>query len=306
MELRSVSLVLAMLLVVAAIVGGVFGQAQAVAEPAAKKAIIVVSFGTTYPEARKESIDALENRVRAAFPEYEVRRAFTSNIVMKVLRERDGIHVDTLEQALIKLKNEGYKEVVVQSTHLTPGEEYEKKIVAVATKYAQSFDRLVIGRPALVYAGSAGQPNDFAIAVEALKAQMPILQLHDRSVVFMGHGSPHQPNPAYQKLQQEFDTQGVHAVVGVVEETDHPNFEDAVVLLKKRNVKRVILMPLMIVAGDHANNDMAGDEPESWKNLLKKEGFKVADTYLHGLGANEAFQDIYVQHIKDAVNGIDN
>ncbi|XEQ91876.1 Sirohydrochlorin cobaltochelatase [Sporomusa carbonis] len=283
-----------------AMIVGFASPSQAFAAPV-KKAIVVVSFGTTFPEERRESIEAVENKIRAGFPEYEVRRAFTSKIVMKRMAETQNIQVDSLEQALEKLYKDGYKEVIVQSTHLTPGEEYDNKIVAVVHKYAKDFDKIVIGRPVLVYDGSNGTPDDFAIAVKALKSQMPLLQLHDRSVVFMGHGSPHQHNPAYGKLQQAFDTAGVHAVVGVVEEVDHPNYGDAVALLKERNIKRVILMPLMLVAGDHANNDMAGDEPDSWKNLLAADGFQVVDIYLHGLGANSEFQNIYVQHIKDAI-----
>jgi sirohydrochlorin cobaltochelatase len=267
----------------------------------AKKAIVVVSFGTTFPEERKESIEAVENKIRASFPDYEVRRAFTSKIVMKRIAENENIQIDSLEQALEKLSKEGYTEVVVQSTHLTPGEEYDNKVVNVVHKYVKDFDKIAIGRPVLVYDGTNGMPNDFAIAAKALKKQMPKIKSHGRSVVFMGHGSPHQHNPAYGKLQQAFDTVGIHAVVGVVEEVDHPNFEDAVALLKERNIKRVILMPLMLVAGDHANNDMAGDEPDSWKNRFTGAGFKVTDIYLHGLGANPKFQDIYVQHIKDAI-----
>jgi len=279
---------------------GVTSPSPAFAGPE-KKAIVVVSFGTTFPEERKASIEAVENKIRASFPAYEVRRAFTSSIVRQRIAENENIQIDSLEQALEKLGKEGYTEVVVQSTHLTPGEEYDHKVVAVVRKYAGNFTKLSLGRPVLVYDGSNGLPDDFAIAVDALKAQMPLLQLQDRAVVFMGHGSPHQPNPAYGKLQQAFDTAGLQAVVGVVEETDHPNFEDAVALLKARSIKRVNLMPLMLVAGDHANNDMAGDEADSWKNLLLAQGFQVNDIYLRGLGANFAFQDIYVQHIKDAM-----
>lgn len=280
--------------------GGFISPAQAVAVPA-KKAIVVVSFGTTFPEERKASIEAVENEIRAGFPDYEVRRAFTSNIVRQRIAEKENIQIDSLEQALEKLANEGYTEVVVQSTHLTPGEEYGNKVVAAVHKYARNFTEIFLGRPVLVYDGSNGLPDDFAIAAHALKAQMPLLQLDGRAVVFMGHGSPNQHNSAYSKLQQAFDAAGLHAVVGVVEETDQPNFEDALALLKKRNIKRVNLMPLMLVAGDHANNDMAGDEPDSWKNLLVAQGFQVDDIYLYGLGANSAFQDIYIQHIKDAL-----
>lgn len=284
-----------------AVVLGLGAAGGSSAEAAAKKAIVVVSFGTTFDDARTACIESVENKIRASFPDYEVRRAFTSKIVMQRLAERD-IHVDSLEQALAKLRQEGYKEVVVQTTHLTPGEEYDKKVIAVVNDYAKDFEKITVGRPVLTFNGENGTPNDFAIAVKALKTQMPKLQLTGQAVVFMGHGSPHQHNPAYAALQKQFDLAGINAVVGVVEETDSPNFEDVQAVLKERGIKRVILMPLMLVAGDHANNDMAGDEEDSWKNVLAADGYQVS-TYLHGLGENTAFQNIYVQHVRDAIYG---
>lgn len=269
---------------------------------AGKKAIVVVSFGTTFDDARTACIESVETKIKAEFPDYEVRRAFTSKIVMSRLAERN-IQVDSLEQALTKLQKEGYKEVVVQTTHLTTGEEYDKKVIAVVHNYAKAFDKITIGRPVLTFNGENGTPNDFAIAAKALKTQMPLLQFPDRTVVFMGHGSPHQHNPAYASLQQALDAAGIRAVVGVVEETDTPNLEDVQAALKAKGIKKVVLMPLMLVAGDHANNDMAGDEPDSWKNILIADGYQVG-TYIHGLGENPAFQDIYVQHVRDAIIGL--
>ncbi len=268
---------------------------------AAKKAIVVASFGTTFDDERAASIESVENKIKAAFPGYEVRRAFTSKIIMKRLGER-GIYVDSLEQALEKLHKEGYKEVVVQTTLFTPGEEYDNKILAVVNQYAKSFDKLTIGRPAVTFDGANGTPNDYAIAAKALKSQLPVLQLPDRAVVFMGHGSPNHVNPIYSGLQEQFDKMGISAVIGVVEPTG-PTIEDVQAALQERGIKRVILMPLMLVAGDHANNDMAGDEEDSWKTILLADGYQV-ESYLHGLGANSAFQDIYVQHARDAVLGL--
>lgn len=287
------------------LLGGINVPAAYAAERNTDKAIVVVSFGTTFADSRKACIESVENAIKDAFPDYEVRRAFTSKIVMKRLAERDNIYVDDLEKALEKLHNEGYKQVIVQTTHLTPGEEYDKKVIATVNKFnqAKKFEKINVGRPVLFYNGSNGTPDDFQILADALKSQMPVLHLEGRSVMFMGHGSPHQPNPAYQALQNKFDAMKIPVVIGVVEETDHPNFEDALALLKERNVKEVTLMPLMLVAGDHANNDMAGDEDDSWKNLLQKEGFKV-NTYIHGLGENKAVQDIYVQHVRDAILGL--
>ncbi len=263
------------------------------ASAAAKQAIVVVSFGTTFDDAREKCIESVEKSIRMSFPEYEVRRAFTSRIVMKRLAER-GIHNDTLEQALDKLKTEGYKDVIVQSTHLTTGEEFERKIVEPVKQYSKDFNSIKIGRPILT------DYNDLYVAVEALEQQLPAKK-KGQEIVFMGHGSPHQHNPAYQALQDTFDAKRLPVTIGVVEETDHPNFDDVIARLSgKKNVKSVVLMPLMLVAGDHANNDMAGDEEDSWKSILEAKGYKVT-SYLHGLGENKAIQNIYVQHIKDAI-----
>ncbi|MDF2565329.1 MAG: Sirohydrochlorin cobaltochelatase [Massilibacillus sp.] len=266
-----------------------------------KKAIVVVSFGTTFDDARTECIESVENKIKAAFPDYEVRRAFTSRIVIKRLDER-GIYTDTLEVVLDKLKAEGYTDIVIQSTHLTPGEEYDKKIIAPVKEYEASFKSIKIGRPIFMNDGSDKTTDDFSVAMKALQTQLPALK-EGQEVVFMGHGSPHQHNPAYQALQEKFDAAALPVTIGVVEETDHPNFEDVVArLAAKQSVKSIILMPLMLVAGDHANNDMAGNQDDSWKNSLESKGYQV-DTYLHGLGENKAIQDVYVQHVKDAIAG---
>jgi sirohydrochlorin cobaltochelatase len=287
-------------------VTGLFGASRVEAASAAgdtKKAIVVVSFGTTFPDSRKANIESVENKIQKNFPDYEVRRAFTSKIVVKRIGENEKIQIDSLEQALDKLQKEGFKEVVIQTTHLTPGEEYDKKVIAVVSKYSKAFDRLVVGRPVLFFNGENGKPDDFAIAADALRHQLPVLQMPDRVVVFMGHGSPHQHNPAYAALQDRFKAAGLNVLVGVVEETDHPNLEDVQKALEESNYKEITLMPLMLVAGDHANNDMAGDEDDSWKSTFIKDGFKVK-TYIHGLGENPLFQDIYVQHVRDAIYGL--
>lgn len=278
-------------------------RASAMEKEHSNKAIIVVSFGTTFAKARISCIESVENRIREAFPEYDVFRAFTSKIVIKRLAERDHIQVSDLEAVLTELQGKGYEEVIIQTTHLTPGEEYDKKVLATVERFNSSFAKITIGRPVLYYNGTNGQVDDFAIALEALKEQLPVLQVKDKTVVFMGHGSPHQHNPAYQRMQDYFDAEKINALVGVVEESDHPNFEDVKRLLKERNVKRIIVMPMMLVAGDHANNDMAGAEKDSWKNQLIAKGYEV-ETYLHGLGENKAFQDIYVQHVRDAIRGL--
>ncbi|MBM7854893.1 sirohydrochlorin cobaltochelatase [Desulfohalotomaculum tongense] len=264
-----------------------------------KKAILVVSFGTSYPEARKACIESVENKIKNTFKDYEIRRAFTSEFIIKKLAQRDGLSIDNPEQALTKLKEEGYKQVVVQPLHIIPGAEYDEvKIIVDKFAAEKAFEQIVLGRPLL---GSESNPNDYAIALEALKEQIPELA-ENQAVLLMGHGTHHEANACYDKFQQEINKANLNIFVGTVEA--EPTLEDIKEQLAAKDIKSVILMPFMLVAGDHAQNDLAGDEKESWKMQLKDE--YTVETYLHGLGENPAIQDIYVQHVKDAIAQLDN
>ncbi|MDD4601344.1 Sirohydrochlorin cobaltochelatase [bioreactor metagenome] len=278
-----------------------FGQkAYAAAPETGKKAILVVSFGTTYPDTRKLTIESVESKIQAAFPDYEVRRAFTSRIIIKKLAERDSIQIDNEQQALERLKAEGYKEVIVQPLHIEAGAEYEK-VRRMVSSYAHSkaFDRISLGRPILYYMGQEEKPDDYAAAIEAIKNQMPELGRRD-AIVFMGHGGVHPSNAAYAVLQMKIADAGLNNVFIYTVES-YPMLDQVVDKLKANKIKKVTLMPFMLVAGDHATNDMAGDEEDSAKSQLLQAGFKV-DTYVHGLGENAAIQDIYVQHVQDAID----
>ena len=270
-------------------------SASAQAAPT-KKALVVASFGTTFPDTLKNDIEGIENALKKAFPDRDFYRVFTSNIVKKRIAERDGIVIDDLKTTLDKLAAQGYTDVLVQTTLLTPAEEYNNKILPAIKEYQtnKTFQKLVIGKPLLT------EDKDFNLVAKALTTQMPKNLNSDQSVVFMGHGSPHMHNVAYDKLQAAFDKLNIPAVIGVVEEDDHPNFEDMQATIAKRKIKEVILMPLMVVAGDQANNDMAGDEDDSWKNLLSADGYKVS-VVLGGLGRNSEIQKIYVAHAKQAL-----
>lgn len=257
-----------------------------------KKGILVVSFGTSYADTRKVTIEACEKKIDESFPEYEVRRAFTSNIIIKKLKERDNIEIDNPEEALSKMKEEGFNEVIVQPLHIMPGIEYEEVLDAV-NKFEDSFEKITVGRPILYGI------EDYKVAVEALKHQLPKLN-KDQAVVVMGHGTSHPANACYSCLQSVIDDEGLNVFVGTVE--GYPEIENVIAKLKKNKIKEVTLMPYMVVAGDHASNDMAGDEEDSWKNILKKEGF-VVNVYLHGLGENVGYQDIYVQRVQDCIDG---
>lgn len=265
-----------------------------------KKAILVVSFGSTYEETVKKSIESTENKICAAFPGHDVFRAFTSRMVIRRLSER-GIQVDTEKQAIERLQAAGYQEVYVQPLHIVAGEEYDK-IKKIVVEYAhakeKAFERIAIGRPLLFYMGQEEQPDDYLTVIDAVKSQLVKLE-KDQAVVFMGHGGVHPANAAYAVLQMKLEQAGFEqAYVYTVE--GFPSLNSVLEKLQKQQVNKVALMPFMLVAGDHAQNDMAGDEPDSAKSQLLAAGFEV-EAHLCGLGENAAIQDIYVQHLKDAM-----
>ncbi len=257
-----------------------------------KKAILVVSFGTSYPDTRKLTIEACEEKIDKAFPEYEKRRAFTSDIIIKKIKEQENTQIDTPKEALTKLKEEGFSEVVVQPLHVINGEEYDELAVEVEN-FKKDFDKIIMGKALL------SSVEDYEKVAKALKAQMPETK-EKEAVVFMGHGTPHDANAAYACLDYMFEDMGMKAFIGTVE--GYPALDQVIKKLKENNIEKVTLMPLMVVAGDHASNDMAGEEEDSWKTILKKEGF-VVETYLHGMGENAGIQEIYVEHAKKAMAG---
>lgn len=263
------------------------------------KVILVVSFGTTYGETRKLTIDCIEQCIQDRFKDYDVKRAFTSHMIIKVLRDRDNYIVDTPEEALKKIAEEGYKEVIVQSLHIMPGEEYEY-VEKVVKNYREKgvFHKIELGRPILYFKGDGEElQDDYLMAMEAIKLQMP----ETGSVLFMGHGTTHPANACYSCLQMVLrDHQINNVYIGTVE--GYPSLDNIVNTLKRDGVKEVTLMPLMVVAGDHCNNDMASDEEDSWKSILEKEGFKV-NLYMHGMGENPLFREIFVKHVEDTITG---
>jgi sirohydrochlorin cobaltochelatase len=268
-------------------------EKTAVQRDANKKAILVVSFGTSYADTRKVTIEACENKIKEAFPAYDTRRAFTSNIIIKKLKERDNIIVDTPEEALTKLKDEGFSEVIVQPLHIMNGAEYDE-LKAQVVKFEKDFDKMVLSEALLT------STEDYMKVAEALKLQMPEVK-EKEAVVFMGHGTHHFANATYACLDYVLKDVGMKNVfIGTVE--GYPTLDTVIKKLHENNIEKVTLMPLMLVAGDHAQNDMAGEEEDSWKMVLKKEGF-VVDTYIHGLGENEGIQNLYVEHTKKVIEG---
>lgn len=270
---------------------GKSGPAPSDAQQGEKKGILVVSFGTSYADARAACIDSVVKDIAEAYPDYDVRQAFTSQIIIDKLAERDNIKYDNPEQALAKMKKEGFTEVIVQPLHIIPGLEFND-IEKIVSKYNDSFKKLALGQPIL------SGIEDYRSAVNALKNQLPALSGNE-AVVLVGHGTEHYANACYSCLQSFLQDEGLSVFVGTIE--GYPDLDDVIKKLKAKNIKAVTLMPFMLVAGDHAQNDIAGDEEDSWKNILKKEGFMVS-TYDHGLGENQAFRAIYVNNVKKAID----
>lgn len=257
--------------------------------------ILAVSFGTSFDNNREVTIGAVENAIKAANPDYEVRRAFTSQIVIDVIKENGGAAIDNVEEAFDRLVEDGVKELVVQPTHVMSGFEYDD-LMAVIDEYKGKFDKVSVGAPLLT------SDADYTTLVDALVADTAAYNVDGTAVVFMGHGTHHEANATYGKLQETFTAKGNNNYfVGTVEGS--PTLEDVIAGVKAGGYTKVVLQPLMVVAGDHANNDMAGDEEGSWKLAFEAEGIEV-ECSLKGLGAIEAVQDMYVAHTAEAVKGL--
>lgn len=278
---------------------GTVGAAAAKA-PKNDKAVVVVSFGSTFDDTRTKDIGGIEEAIAKAFPNRDFKRAFTSYIIMERLEKNKGIKVNDLPTTLRELKKAGYKDILVQPTHLLHGEEYEHKVLTTVDKFKGDFDRIIVSDPLMV------DKNDFAIAASAVATQFPTLGKGD-GIVLMGHGSPRDNNKSfgntYKMLQETFDKMGLPVVVGTVEEVDSPNVDEVMEQIKARDYKTVHMFPLMIVAGDHASNDMYGDEEDSWKTMIEAMGIKTVG-HLEGIGRNAAVQAIYVQHAVAAEAGV--
>ena len=259
-------------------------------------AILVVSFGTSYNDSRDLTIGAIEEAIAEAFPEYDVRRAFTSQIIIDILKDREGLEIDNVEEALDRAVADGIKTLVVQPTHLMNGFEYTDLVDALAD-YEDQFEQIAIASPLLT------EDADYDAVIDVITEKMASYDDGETAIVFMGHGTEADSNVIYEKLQNKITAAGYeNYYIGTVEA--EPSLDDVIAALKENgNYKKVVLEPLMVVAGDHANNDMAGDEEDSWKTILTNEGYEV-ECVLEGLGQIPAIQDIYVAHTKAAVDGL--
>lgn len=261
-----------------------------------RKAILVVSFGTSYRGTRERTIEAIERDIREAFPEFEFRRAYTSPTIRRILKERDGIVIDGVEEALERLAAEGYQDVAVQTTHVISGFEYDRMMAAVGS-YGSCFRKVSCGRPLLA------SKQDYRDVVLALGEELSAFRGPGTDIVLMGHGTEHAANEAYGRLQQEFTEAGLEDfLVGTVEAS--PTLENMVRLVETRRAEHVVLAPFMVVAGDHACNDMAGDDEDSWKSKFLRDGYQT-ECVMKGLGEYVSIRRIYVEHAGCAVGALE-
>ncbi|WP_288580524.1 sirohydrochlorin cobaltochelatase [uncultured Veillonella sp.] len=261
-----------------------------------KDAMVVMSFGTTYKDTRVKTIDATVDAIKAAHPNTKVITAFTSHIIRDRIQQKEGITYPTPEEALAELKKDGYTRVALASLDVIPGMEYNYD-AAVYNLYKNDFKKMTLGTSLMYWMGQENQTDQVIETLKAVQSQFPKLGKED-ALLIMAHGTPDPSNAYYSVIQDRIHTLGMKNVfVYTVEGT--PNLEQVIPQLKLHGIKHVTLMPFMMVAGDHANNDMAGNEPDSHKSILEKEGFKV-DTYIHGLGENPNIRNLFVERANES------
>ena len=257
--------------------------------------LLVLSFGTSFNDSRRLTIGAIEDQLEKSFPDYSVRRGFTANIVIDHVAKRDGEKIDDIDESLKRAVDNGVKNLVVQPTHLMNGLEYEELKGDIA-QYSDAFDKIAIGQPLL------SSDDDFSRVENAIVDWTKDYDDGEIAIGVMGHGTSADSNGVYQKMQDLLTKDGhTNYFVGTVEAT--PSLDDVMAAVKKGNYKRVVLEPLMVVAGDHANNDMAGDDKDSWKSQFEAAGYQV-ECLLRGLGENETIRQIYVEHAQAAIDSL--
>ena len=278
--------------------------------------LLVVSFGTSFNDSRAEDIGGVEKALQAAYPDWSVRRAFTAQIIINHVQARDDEKIDNVDQALERAVSNGVKKLIIQPTHLMHGAEYDELKEAVDS-YKDKFESVTIAEPLLGEVGSDATVinEDKQAVAEAITAQAVKSANYDSldaaaedgtAFVFMGHGTSHTANVTYSQMQTQMDTLGYKNVfIGTVEgKPEETACENVIEAVKAAGYKKVILRPLMVVAGDHANNDMAGEDEDSWKSQFEASGaFDEIDTQIEGLGRIDAVEQLYVQHTKAAMDG---
>ena len=279
--------------------------------------LLVVSFGTSFNDSRAEDVKGIEDALAEAYPDWSVRRAFTAQIIINHVEARDDEVIDNMQQALDRAVENGVKNLVVQPTHLMHGAEYDEMTEAI-NEYKDKFESVAIAEPMLGEVGDdATVINDDKKAVaqsitdEACKEagfdSMDAAAEAGTAFVFMGHGTSHTANVTYDQMQTQMEDLGFkNAFIGTVEgEPEDTACDKVIEKVKEAGYKNVVLRPLMVVAGDHANNDMAGDDEDSWKSQFVASGnFDKVDCQIEGLGRIEAVEKLYVEHTKAAIDSL--
>ena len=248
-----------------------------------KPVLLAVSFGTSYNESRDITIGAIEEALQAAYPDYEVRRAFTSQIIIDILAERESLEIDNVTEAMERLISDGVKDVVVVPTHIMSGYEYDD-VVAEVSAYADQFDSLKIGSPLL------NTDDDYDAVIAALAEETADYNTDGTAIVLMGHGTEHAANATYATLQQKLTDAGcTNYFVGTVEA--EPSLDEVLAAVQQTDANKVVLLPLMIVAGD---------EDDSWKTVFQNAGYEV-ECVLRGMGEYEGIQQLFVKHAEAAM-----
>lgn len=279
-----------------------------------EKEILVVSFGTSFNDSRVADIKGIEDALQEAYPEWSVRRAFTAQIIINHIQARDGECIDNVDQALERAVANGVKQLVVQPTHLMHGAEYDELMDSVET-YKDQFESVKVAEPLLGEVGDdASIVNaDKEAVAKAITAEAVSKAVYDSlenakedetAFVFLGHGTSHTAKVSYSQMQTQMQNLGYENVfIGTVEgEPEETACEAVIEAVSEAGYKKVVLRPLMVVAGDHANNDMAGDDEDSWKSMFVSSGkFDSVDTQIEGLGMIPEIQKIYVEHTSDVI-----
>ena len=279
--------------------------------------LLVVSFGTSFNDSRAEDIKGIEDKLAEAYPDWSVRRAFTAQIIINHVEARDDEVIDNMQQALDRAVDNGVKNLVVQPTHLMHGAEYDEMVEAI-DEYKDKFESVAIAEPMLGEVGddttvinddkkAVAQAITDAACQEAGFDDMQAAADAGTAFVFMGHGTSHTANVTYDQMQTQMDDLGfTNAFIGTVEgKPEDTACEEVIAKVKDAGFKNVVLRPLMVVAGDHANNDMAGDDEDSWKSQFEASGdFDSVDCQIEGLGRIEAVEDLYVEHTKAAIDSL--
>lgn len=254
-----------------------------------KKAILMVSFGTSHLDTMEKTIAAIEEQAAEAFPEYQLYRAFTSQMVLNKLKREHNLVFSNVRQAVEQMKADGIETVIAQPTHVINGIESDK-MVKELLEHMDAFKRIKIGRPLL------SKADDYKKAIHAVIDEVEVKA--DEMLVLMGHGSDHHANSAYPTLEYTFHSLGYnHVLVGTVE--GFPDLGNVMTKLEISESKKVVLLPFMVVAGDHAKNDMAGEE-DSWKAELEDAGYEVR-ALVKGLGEMPGIRNLFMEHIKEVI-----